>query len=474
MNTSDDDRTHDDGSASDDRPDEDEHPFSRRDFVRTYGVASALAVSGATLPAVALGEQGNEAELDELSRIWTDVLAELPNNWGKWGDDDEIGAHNYLGSAEAFDGLSAALQGGSSGIEVFPIQLSYSGDVITADDPAGDPVFPTRQPARRDNVVDFDDYESGAAEPLRGGGKFADDAFITRLFLQGSTQYDALAHFWYDKPVGDGTRKPLLYNGFPAETTATTEEFEEPIDGLRPPEGGDPFSTDLERVSVIETEGPTKDDIIHVAENGTVTRGVLLDVGRYKRDEPPYRLEPGECVTLDDLKRTAEAQGVEICKRDVPLVRTGSMERARDPDPEFTWLGDPDQPLEEPGLCFSQDLVEFIDEMEFPLVAADNLAVEKLTTVEIDVQEDLNRDVREAVDFAGRETLEIVNALHPPLLTNLGVTLGELFWLKDLAEQCAADGMYSFLYAASPLKIEHALGAPVNPVVVKATQASGD
>lgn len=40
------------------------------------------------------------AELDE---IWTSVLAALPDNWGRWGD--ELGPLNYLGSAEVFEGL---------------------------------------------------------------------------------------------------------------------------------------------------------------------------------------------------------------------------------------------------------------------------------------------------------------------------------------------------------------------------------
>jgi len=437
-------------------------PLSRRGFVGTCGSLAALAGIGG-LPAVAAQPD------DAIDAIWTNVLDQLPDNWGKWGDDDELGAHNYLGSEEAFAGLQTAMRGGPTGLGVFPLQLSYTGEVISEDDPLGDPVFPTRQPARRDNVVDVDDYDEGRVEALPGGGKFADDAFVTRLFLQGSTQYDALAHFWYDRPMENGEREPVLYNGFPAETTATTKEFDEPIDGLRPPEGGDPFSTDLDLVDVTETAGATRANVMEVAEHGTVGRGVLLDVGRYKKDESPYRLDPDDCVTLDDLQGTADAQGVALEKRDILLVRTGSVERARDPDAEFTWGTGGPEALNEPGLCFSQGLVEWIDEMEVPIVGADNLAVEKLTTVTVDVEEDLNEDIREAVDFGGRETLDIVNPMHPALLVNLGVTIMEILYLEDLADQCAEDGIYDFLYAASPLKIERSVGAPVNPVVVKAT-----
>ena len=49
----------------------------------------------------------------------------------------------------------------------------------------------------------------------------------------------------------------------------------------------------------------------------------------------------------------------------------------------------------------------------------------------------------------------------------LGVLFSEIIWLDELAADCAADGKWSFLYAAAPLNIIEATGAPVNPVVVK-------
>ncbi|WP_254546858.1 cyclase family protein [Halomarina pelagica] len=441
-----------------------ELPISRRGFVRAWGVAGALAAAGAGVPAAA-------AETPELNRIWTGVLSNLPDNWGRWGDDDQVGALNYLGEEEAFAGLRAAMRGGPN-LEVFPLQLPYTGKTIGEGHPVGDPVFPTRQPARRDNVVDARHYREGGAEPLPGGMKFADDAFVTRLFLQGSTQYDALSHVWYDRVVDeDGTREPLLYNGFPAETTATRTDYAEGIPGLRPANPlREPFSTDLRLEQISETWGSSAVDIANAADVGSVGRGVLLDVGRHKKDEPPYRLDPAECVTLDDLTATAEAQGVELRKRDILLVRTGSVERARDPDAEHVWGTGGPEDLNEPGLCFSQDLVEFFADMEIPVVGADNLAVEKLTTQTIDVREDLHEDVRSEVDFGGRERLDVVNPLHPALITNLGMIVCEILYLQDLAAACAADGVYDFLYVAAPLNIEGGAGAPVNPVVVKASR----
>jgi hypothetical protein len=52
-------------------------------------------------------------------------------------------------------------------------------------------------------------------------------------------------------------------------------------------------------------------------------------------------------------------------------------------------------------------------------------------------------------------------------MRNLGVTLTEIAWLEDLADDCAADGQWDFLYAAAPLNVVDGTGAPVNPIAIK-------
>jgi len=51
-----------------------------------------------------------------------------------------------------------------------------------------------------------------------------------------------------------------------------------------------------------------------------VGRGVLLDVAKYKGQDP---LPADYWITLEDLQNTAKAQKVEIQKGDILLVRTG-------------------------------------------------------------------------------------------------------------------------------------------------------
>lgn len=49
----------------------------------------------------------------------------------------------------------------------------------------------------------------------------------------------------------------------------------------------------------------------------------------------------------------------------------------------------------------------------------------------------------------------------------MGLTLGEIFYLEDLAEDCAQDGRYAFLLVAPPLPATHAVGTPINPYAMK-------
>ncbi len=45
--------------------------------------------------------------------------------------------------------------------------------------------------------------------------------------------------------------------------------------------------------------------------------------------------------------------------------------------------------------------------------------------------------------------------------------LGEIFDLEDLSADCAADGVYEFLFSAPPLRITGAVGSPINPLAIK-------
>ena len=408
--------------------------------MRGCGAAAAFALAGTSLESVAAQEGGDPIE---------DLLADAPRNWGRWGEEDELGALNLLGSEQAFEGMRAATRHGKKGIERFTLQLSMTGEVINpdpdrpdvifpADDGSGpqwpstdtgDPAFPPRTPARRDNTTPTE------PDPGAGGVKFVDDKWVTDVFLQGTTHLDALGHAWYGEQI---------YNGYSARTTEETKQFETALDGTKDvdavPEAGEEACLS----EVTETRGLAKADISQAAGNGVAGRAVLLDVGRHldEVNDDDCRLPLGYEVTFEDLMNTAEAQGTEIRERDVLLIRTGAVERTRDPDAEWA-------PLSEPGIVYSEELVGWIADMDIPIVGADNLAVEKVVQ-EVDGQ-------------------TYVIPLHGAFLRNLGVYINEILDLSALADACADDGIYEFLFTAAPLKAERGSGAPINPVVLKAT-----
>jgi hypothetical protein len=48
-----------------------------------------------------------------------------------------------------------------------------------------------------------------------------------------------------------------------------------------------------------------------------------------------------------------------------------------------------------------------------------------------------------------------------------GITMGEIFYLRELAADCATDKVYEFFFTAPPLPVTHAVGSPINPMAIK-------
>lgn len=309
-----------------------------------------------------------------------DLLADAPKNWGRWGDDDEIGSLNFLTAEEVLRGVAHIKSG-----KVHTLQRLIG-------DPKGDPVWPGRSPATRTMIMDEATWDSPEAPSYPGGLHYADDKI--EAFLQGSTQYDALGHVWYGGQI---------WNGYDARTTV----------------GG------LDKASVEP-----------IAQRGVVGRGVLLDIARFRGKD---NLEPGETVTHEDLEACAQAQGHTIEKHDILLLRTNFLKLFFEDEKAFY------DNFNEPGLTYSPELVNWFHQKEIPNLVTDTIANE--TTYEPE---------------SG-----IALPLHCALMRNLGVTLTEICDLEELAADCAADGQYSFLYAAAPLKVHRATGSPVNPLAIK-------
>jgi kynurenine formamidase len=49
----------------------------------------------------------------------------------------------------------------------------------------------------------------------------------------------------------------------------------------------------------------------------------------------------------------------------------------------------------------------------------------------------------------------------------MGLTVGEIFFLKELAKDCAGDNRYEFMFVAPALPVTGAVASPVNPLAIK-------
>ena len=57
--------------------------------------------------------------------------------------------------------------------------------------------------------------------------------------------------------------------------------------------------------------------------------------------------------------------------------------------------------------------------------------------------------------------------LHNMLIGQFGMALGELWWLSDLASDCAADGVYEMFGVSAPMNAPGGIGSPANAVAIK-------
>jgi kynurenine formamidase len=57
--------------------------------------------------------------------------------------------------------------------------------------------------------------------------------------------------------------------------------------------------------------------------------------------------------------------------------------------------------------------------------------------------------------------------MHFHLLPLLGMPIGELWYLEELAADCAQDGVYEFMLTSAPLNLPGGVGSPPNALAIK-------
>ncbi|MBW2693751.1 MAG: cyclase family protein, partial [Deltaproteobacteria bacterium] len=146
---------------------------------------------------------------------------------------------------------------------------------------------------------------------------------------------------------------------------------------------------------------------------------VLLDLPRFTRQ--PW-LENGTRIRPVDLDACAEAFGVTVEPGDTVLVRTGMMARCLEQQSWAGYFGGP-----APGL--SALCARWIYEREIAAIATDTWGVE----------------------VRPYETPDCSQPLHLIAVRNMGLLIGEVFDLDALADACAEDQRYEFLFTAASL-----------------------
>lgn len=315
----------------------------------------------------------------KVGRKAIDEASKTLSNWGRWGEDDQVGTLNHVtpedvigagqlirkGRAFAL-GIPLDQQGPQRGLfggrwNPIHLMLATGTDAIAG---------------RQDEPV-----------PLR----YADDSI--NMPVQAATHWDSLGHIFKDDK---------MYNGYDAK--------------------------------LVDSGGLHRNGIEH-ARAKMVGRGVLLDVARYRGVDS---LEDGYGISNDELDALAEAQGVEVRKGDFVILRTGHMERCLKQGDWGGYAGG-----DAPGVKFEN--CYWCQEKEIAAICSDTWGVE----------------------VRPNETEEAKQPWHWVVIPAIGLTMGEIFHLKELAEDCAADKVYEFFFCAPPLVITGGTGSPINPMAIK-------
>jgi len=324
------------------------------------------------------------------------------SNWGDFGEDDQIGRMNLL-TPERRRAAVAEVREGLCFTLSLPLDYpGWEGQSIGRMPPR---LFTAELPGGPAYNYHFSNMAPGSQDLV------CDDAVT--LFTQYSTQWDSLAHWGrlFDAD-GDGAPEPVYYNGFRAG------------EHLRAPSGD---------------EGPYAErlGIENMAMAGVQGRGVLVDLHRVHGDRPAS-------VDYDGLMQAFEAQGVEVRPGDFLLIRTGFDDQLlgaeRHPDPSRL-----------PG-CASLNggdprLLQWITDSGVVALCSDNGAVE-------------------TVDFAAGAHAHGASLLplHEHCLFKLGIHLGEMWRLSELAAWLRANRRSAFLLTAPPLRLPGSVGSPVTPI----------
>lgn len=227
----------------------------------------------------------------------------------------------------------------------------------------------------------------------RVGGGAARDFYGIDYHGMVSTHIDALCHTWDDEGMWGGKN--------PAEVLGHTGSSWGAIDKWR---------------------------------DGIITRGVLLDVTRFRGEPYVTHQRP---VTGEELDAVAAHQRVDVQPGDAALVYSGRDRWDREHPPWGSELTADGQPRR-PGLHGS--CLKFVRDRDIAVLGWD-------------MQDQMPNE------------WGIPWTVHGATFA-FGVALVDHCELSALADECARRGVYEFAFIAAPLVVEGGTGSPVNPLAI--------
>lgn len=304
-----------------------------------------------------------------------DRLAQACRNWGRWGEDDELGTLNFV--------TPTAVRRAAHGVR--------TGQVISLAINFGQDGPQTGQMGRFNplHLMIASGTDVGQGYQNARGGGYADDLII--MPLQCATQWDGLGHIFYHGK---------MWNGYDVGWVGT---------------------------------GGARKNAITAFKDRLAGRGVLVDVARYRGVEA---LAPGEAIHAADLDEILRVQGVDIEPGDFLLIRTGQVGQGLRTGWGSFAGGDA------PGLAL--DTAPWLYQACVAAVATDTWGAE----------------------VRPNEVADVFQPWHHVVIPNMGLVVGEIFQLEDLAAACAQAHCYTFFLSAPALPIDGAVGTPVNPLAI--------
>jgi kynurenine formamidase len=162
-----------------------------------------------------------------------------------------------------------------------------------------------------------------------------------------------------------------------------------------------------------------------------VFRGVLLDLPRALSLES---LPEAKAITVEDLEKAEEVASVKLGRGDCLVLRTGFMQARR---------GNWGDYVQGPAPGLSVHTLPWLYEREVAAIVTDTWGLEVQPS-----------------------EIGVFNPIHIIGLVHMGLALGEIFDLDELARVCEELGQYQFLFVAPVLPITGASGSASGAIAI--------